>query len=648
MILEFGGAIEEALLGVVGIFTSDGIGGVLAAAIVAFSVAVLALTLLWYVPARVEIGRACDAVARASGPDVHARRNAFARDFDEISEALAGLKRIGPAWLEFEETLIRPDDSNVEAFGSRNVRNVRRPNEFISLRATGMSGDVVRSIPGVIIGIGLVLTFVGLIAALTVAAGNLDEGMSPTHMRDVLSRLLGTAGAKFYASATALTCSILLGLFQRTLATGLVHRLQALNHALEDRLQYDATALSRVEQLRVMGEQNNQLRDLAADIALQIGERVAEKVSPLNFALGETLEAVALKLDRIADQTGSSIASTLGDRFEQALAETLSQLDGTLQTVRTELTALPDQLDAAVKAMDTAAGALAERFGEAADKGAERASAELEAGLARILHALGDAAQTIETAGSAVSRGADQAFEAVTDRFGMAGRGFEEAATNAGAALARESEAAANRFAAALTPVEAAGTEISRASAAIAAETQKMVDAAERLNDSLGQSAAAHQSIASLVAEATRAADATNERQDVLLTRSVTAAERLDRSGTVVSEAIEALQASADALTGRADHIAADTGKTAERIAETLAAAQETLAEHVARYDGLDDRFAAAFSEFQDAMSSQQRDLSIHVQEIDRAFASAVGELQELVDDLSNRAPSQPSSSARA
>ncbi|MBJ3775307.1 hypothetical protein [Acuticoccus mangrovi] len=647
--LKVGLLVEQLLHGLVLIFTRPGIGGALAVGVLLFAAIVCVYTLDWYISARLEIWRARRVVEHAFGSDVHARRRAFASEFDEINSALARLGRIGPAWAEFEETLIKPDASNTDALGSSNIRNVRRPQDFISLRATGMGGEFVRSFPGVIVGLGLVLTFVGLIAALTVAAGNLDEAMTPTGMRDVLGTLLGTAGAKFYASATALACSIVLGLLQRRLFASLVGQMQSLNHALEDRLQYDETALSRVEQLRVIKEQNDQMRDLAADIALQIGNQVAEKVSPLNATLGATMEAVAAKLDRIADQTGTSIASTLGDRFETALADTLSQLDGTLKTVRFELTALPNQLSSAVGAMDTATSALAGRFGQVADKGAEEASAQIEASLAPILNALGDAARTIEAAGGAVTRGADQALETMTDRFGAAGIGFEEAATKAGAGLARESEAAAVRLSAAVAPVEAAGEAIGRAATAIAAQTQTMVDAAERFSESLSESRSAHRSIAGLVIDATRAAETATERQETIAARSLTLADQLDRSGSVVSAAIETLKTTAEQLAGRSESVAADTSKTADRIAETLKAAQEALSQHVARYDNLDDRFAAAFTAFQEVIAAQQRDLAHHVQEIDRAFASAVGELQELVDDLSglNRASQSPPQGAR-
>lgn len=224
MAIEFGRDIEHALGVVVDLFTKEGIGGALVALIGVISAGVLYSSLRWYLPARWEIATACRIVARASGSDVHARRAAFARDYETITSKLTDLKRIGPTWVEFADTLIRPDQSNIDAFGSPNVRNVRRPEEFISLRSTGMAGDFVRSIPGVIVGFGLVLTFVGLIAALTVAAGNLDAATTPIGMRKVLGTLLGTAGAKFYASATALLCSIVLGLIQKFLAISLARR----------------------------------------------------------------------------------------------------------------------------------------------------------------------------------------------------------------------------------------------------------------------------------------------------------------------------------------------------------------------------------------------------------------------------------------
>jgi hypothetical protein len=72
--------------------------------------------------------------------------------------------------------------------------------------------DFVRSLPNFFVGLGLLGTFIGLIAALTFSTQDLAVADDQAKIKAALSGLLTTAAAKFYISAAGLIASLILSL----------------------------------------------------------------------------------------------------------------------------------------------------------------------------------------------------------------------------------------------------------------------------------------------------------------------------------------------------------------------------------------------------------------------------------------------------
>ena len=305
-------------------------------------------TLVWFARARHEIAKATRLLARAAGETEHAKRRAFAERYGEISDGLDALPKIGPCWRKFRETLERPDTDAPGGEAEPFVRNERRPQDYFTLANAHMSGAVLRSAPGMLVGLGLVLTFAGLIAALAVAAGSLGAATGQDAMRVVLEDLLGTAGAKFHASATALGCSILLGLMQRVLLARLARRMHGLNDALEVQLRFDATASTARRQLDLLREQ---LMAFNQDFALKVGDAVRDAVNDSSDEMSAALKGVTAKLDALVNQTSADIPDAVEKRLDGVLSDTLATMEATLREVGGSLGRLPGGLGDAVTAL---------------------------------------------------------------------------------------------------------------------------------------------------------------------------------------------------------------------------------------------------------------------------------------------------------
>jgi len=107
---------------------------------------------------------------------------------------------IAVAWGEYNETMVAPEQ---DQGGGGVMRNSLRPATFFDTEELGFGQGWWRILPGLFVSVGLLLTFLGLIAALTAIGG--DEIND-----DSLRELLNAASAKFIMSLTGLACSIVL------------------------------------------------------------------------------------------------------------------------------------------------------------------------------------------------------------------------------------------------------------------------------------------------------------------------------------------------------------------------------------------------------------------------------------------------------
>jgi hypothetical protein len=142
--------------------------------------------------------------------DEKERRHKFQTDYHSINLVLLSNRTISAAWQEFRKTLIfKGNQSTPVVFASV------RPSAFFNPRGLLVQYDFVRSVPNYFVGLGLLGTFIGLIAALTFSTKSLTEAVDQNTIKEALNQLLTTAAAKFYISAAGLVASLVLSLLIR-------------------------------------------------------------------------------------------------------------------------------------------------------------------------------------------------------------------------------------------------------------------------------------------------------------------------------------------------------------------------------------------------------------------------------------------------
>nr|WP_272211135.1 hypothetical protein [Marinicella sp. W31]MDC2877020.1 hypothetical protein [Marinicella sp. W31] len=284
----------------------------------------------------------------------------FQQDFEAISDEMNTKKgkpnkQLAFAFSEFGETLIQP-----KQMGEGVVLNGIRPSVFINLEDLGFSLSGWRFWPGVFVSVGLLMTFLGLIAVLNNTQGLLPDGaVDPQQTIYALKQLLSRASAKFIMSLTGLFCSILLTLLIRRQTRNLNGSGEELNRAIEEKVVFVSLESLATRQLEAIEAQS-------AEMKLLNSELIAKLSRPLENMADNSMKAVGTMVNDLSsaltEGIGTSLAS-LGESIDssaKSMTAVSSALSGAAEQFDRNLTNGIDRLQTIVEQLGTVSGQLAE------------------------------------------------------------------------------------------------------------------------------------------------------------------------------------------------------------------------------------------------------------------------------------------------
>jgi DNA anti-recombination protein RmuC len=345
------------------------------------------------------------------------KRATFQSNYDGIDTALLSNKATSIVWQEFRKTLIfRGSAQRAIILAST------RPSNFFNTRNLLVQYDFVRSLPNFFVGLGLLGTFIGLIAALTFATQDLTTAADQEHIKGALNRLLTTAAAKFYISAAGLVASLILSLLIRLTLKHLHGRVHQINDALEERLLFVSEQTITEKQLSIQQESLEELRLFNTNIAMKIGDAVRSAVEASNDTLTNKLSEIAGSFAKLVDASGEGAGKAVGDAMKGAFDASLRQAGQAIESIATELRELPAHFNAAAASIQNA--------GSAAAKQQEQLAAEVREALKAILN----------DAGSQISSNIDQGTRNLLEGLNNSGSAFGESAAKIGAFFERFSD----------------------------------------------------------------------------------------------------------------------------------------------------------------------------------------------------------------
>lgn len=582
---------------------------------------------------------------------------------ERFRQIVKGLSQspFGHALGEYAKTTFRSNDGVI-------LQSTQRPHAFITvsvLRERSVALQFLGAAPGYFVGLGLLLTFVGLIAALSVAAPavsapNADEA------KKALNDLLHAATFKFATSIAGLGGSLLLSFSGRFYTMLLETAVAKMAEAIERPLRF----VSAQEMNREIGEtlklQLAALQNIDSDAFFS---RLGNAVSPgLQHAMGQAVapltEKIATAVDDMRKQSVGGVQDML-EKFTQglhgsagtemsALANTLGQLRESLANTRSGLegsgSMFAKQLGEAVETMSARLLQVTEKMEAAAASN----SAQLEQSMSRLADGFESAArkttETLTDAATGAGGSLQNAVSAITDQMRpmftsltaqvVALGQTADAQREAGAAsvqdMRRATQEATERVTADLErQVEALGAKT-------AAELERVLGIVGQRIDALsGALASAGAALERHANSTVRAADAASSTADAF----ATTADRVREASTPLTDVTKRFTRTAEEFTSAAANSlkAFEAGQNAAKLlAEELAYSTDSMKgfweAHERRFSGVDQNLAAAVSTLGVEVGKQQARILEFTRAIDTEFSKSLVNLNGAISNFGEQA----------
>lgn len=562
-------------------------------------------------------------------------RQAFAAGFMDLSTEMCregpGSASLVQAWREFQETFV---DENADP-----IRNTGRPSVFFGRVAPRLAGLTFAS--NIFVGLGLILTFIGLIVALGQAA----QGMAGDDVgaaKNALAGLLTIAGAKFFTSVGGIGASIWL----RSVEHGLSMKSRALTDSicsqLERGLLYVSPQRLAVEQLDVMKEQRDQLKTFNTDFAMQLGDRIGaqfqQALAPMTSSISQMVDTMSEVTAGIGDGARKAIEEVSGDQL-RGLSEVLATLGLKIESISTAVGSSGDEAARQIRDAGTDFAKAAADIREAFDRLAGQVDSmggNLQTQSEAAAKAQADAMQRIlEELSTAQTKSAD-AIGAAVD--GLKAAGLEAASTMQSEVHTALASGVAEGQRAFTSAMEESGGELRATVLGLAKAVADAAGSVDRAADGFGRSGD----------QAVRSADALSNvtSQANSLVSSITEAGK--GFGTVAAPIVKAAQAIDDAISkiqtaiqnGRAADVEAlqQMQALAVQMKGTHEAAEEAWDDYRKRFAEVDKSLAVAADKMSSTLGDSLSQFSAFATKTDNAMADAVSKLSNALAPIEDYA----------
>lgn len=186
--------------------------------------------------------------------------------------------------------------------------------------------DFYKHLPGMITGVGIIVTFAGLLIGLLA----FDPAGNPDKVQDSLTLLLKGVGEAFMASGLAILTAMLITFFEKSWLRKCYAQLQRLNTAIDNAFTFDESGEEYLAKLLKSSQANEanarQLKDsLVNELKVMMTNLVDE--NKRNQA------AFATQLSESYAQVGASTATQIGESIKSSLQEPLDKIASSVQQV---------------------------------------------------------------------------------------------------------------------------------------------------------------------------------------------------------------------------------------------------------------------------------------------------------------------------
>ena len=546
-----------------------------------------------------------------------ANETEFAKQFNIIDQNLSNIKRIKIAWSEFKETLINPKFDEKGQLISP-CENTMRPQEFFNTEELEIGPNFAKVWPSIFVGIGLSLTFLGLIAALSEAVVIVGQsGNDANNIQKAISDLLQISQAKFYASLFALFSSIVMTLSLRKMSSYLEKLMSRIGQKLESYIRYLGPERIALDANLILREQLLQLQTFNTDLAMKIGEQVQS-------SLTASLAPVVEKLDNLSGDMAQQNINAIADIAQEVTRGIQGATSGAMERVAETLDSISEKL-----------GGLSENLGSALSN-FDSDFTEMLSTLAQSLRATTEDIseginKSIQNMNEGVSETATE-VSAIFDGFKHSVQGLAE--------IGREitSESADELRRQVETASQQASQNIAEAGRSIAQgfqeSTSEMAARLGMLNDQFKQLEILLNNLPAKISVVNTELEASAKEISTASTEFASATKGIKEIvGPLVQYASET-SATIKSVTETMQKVSTKVGDSASEINSAVTKLAREVSNQLTRLDGADAQLAKLLMGIEESTEKVLGEINRFVSEVDNGFASSIGILNETISDF--------------
>lgn len=333
-------------------------------------------------------------------------------DLEALTEAMTASVKLTHCWTEFKDTL-HPQTQSDEYGQERPISwRATVPAEMFfnaeTLVAVELKTEYFKHQPGILTGVGIIGTFVGLLRGLA----NFSVSSDPEKVRVSLDTLIHGVQEAFLMSACAIGLAMLTTLIEKLVVTARIKQVEELCQLLDSLFQSGAGE-EYLARLVKAGENNatqtaqlkdalvRDLKEMLAEIIQQQAKDIADSfrassnessgqiAKAISDSLTEPMQKIAAAVNTTTDSNGEVVTRALNDVLVTFSAKMEDMFGGQMGNMNQLLQQTTAAMQTTVTRFDALADNLSNAGTNAADAMAERMSKVLEALEAR-QHTLND------------------------------------------------------------------------------------------------------------------------------------------------------------------------------------------------------------------------------------------------------------------
>lgn len=678
--LDLGTWTNNLIIPLFQLFKNDAVAPALASSILIVAVLISIVFLIESFYIRGQIGRRARAIKLVS-------RAAFVDALPNIERRMLASGYLRHSWQKFRETLIEPTGNEPDYDTA--IRNTERPQHYFNMSEAGLRFPLYRAMPNLLVGVGLLLTFVGLVTALYFTTEALNSAHDLDASQDALKNLLHAASFKFYTSVAGLGGSILLTIVLKYGMAKVEDSFDNLAAVLESKVLFVTPESIAFDHYREAKEQTRNLKLFNTEVAISVGRRIEEALAAtLPKMLEQAMAPIGQALTDVADKLNSKSESAIGemagsfvDRLQGATGEQMQRLADTLGDLRSSIdninsrmnesgTGLAENvakstqdLQVAITTMTAALEELTSNTARSVEGGSstlnkhiETAAATLESVSTKIAQVLSDSTDRMrggsEQASAAFAAELSRATEKFHEASDRTAARIEEAVAAISSKLVGEAGEISNRIAKAATEagetsrmeVASAGLELARAFSSMG---DQLLAGLGRFQDGLdGTSlkiAEIERGIAQHVGTLGQLSKATEDTGNAMsgTARSIRdAGAPLAESARLIADASKNIADATGSTQQTVEGAQVEIRNITQLLQHTLEVTTQQWQNYERRFKGVDDNLGAILDRIIKSVQENLEGLSSFVEKVDEKLSGAVDKLGGGIDDLGEFAQS--------